>query len=114
MITIEKLSAFGANTTEGLSRCCGSEALYLKLVNMVPDEEAFGRLSRAIGENDRDAAFEAVHALKGVLGNLSLTPMYDVASRLTELLRSRSETDCEPMLVELLKKRDELRELCAG
>ena len=38
MITIEKLNAFGANTAEGLGRCFGNEALYLKLVATIPGE----------------------------------------------------------------------------
>ena len=37
-------------------------------------------------------AFEAAHALKGVLGNLALTPIYDPVSEMTELLRARNTT----------------------
>lgn len=41
MITIEKLNSFGANTAEGLARCFGNEALYLKLVATIPGEANF-------------------------------------------------------------------------
>ena len=78
MLTIEKLNDFGANTEEGLGRCYGNEALYLRLVGMIPAEASFDKLQSAIESNDLDAAFEAAHALNGVLGNLSLTPMYQV------------------------------------
>ena len=114
MVTIEKLNAFCADTAEGLARCYGNEALYLRLIGMVVKEQNFDNLERAIAANDLNAAFEAAHALKGVLGNLSLTPMYDKCSEITELLRARTETDYTPMLEDLLDKRDELKAMCEG
>ena len=111
MITIEKLNAFGADTAEGLERCYGNEALYLKLVNMILNETNFDKLEQALANNDLDTAFEAAHALKGVLGNLSLTPMYKISVEMTELLRSRTMTNYAPLLQSLISLRYKLREL---
>ena len=111
MITIEKLNEFGADTAEGLERCYGNEALYLKLVNMILNETNFDKLEQALANNDLDTAFEAAHALKGVLGNLSLTPMYKISIEMTELLRSRTLTNYAPLLQSLLSMRDQLREM---
>ena len=63
-------------------------------------------------KKDLDAAFDAAHALKGVLGNLSLTPLYEKASKITELLRARSEADYEKMMADLNGERDKLAKLC--
>lgn len=112
MITLEALREFGADTEKGLTTCMGNEELYLRLVNSVPAEQRFDDLSRAIGEGDLDAAFEAAHALKGVLGNLSLGPLYEKASEITELLRGRTEADYEKLLAELAGSRDALARLC--
>ena len=98
MMTIEKLNEFGADTKEGLMRCCGNEGLYLRLVKMIPA---------------KNAAFEAAHALKGVLGNLSLTPMYERAVTVTEQLRTGADADYAQEVAELLALRDRLGELCA-
>ena len=92
MITIEKLNSFGADTAEGLGRCYGNEALYLRLVNMIPAEGNFAVLEEALGAGDLDKAFEAAHALKGVLGNLSLTPLFTPVAELTEKLRGAQDT----------------------
>ena len=113
MITIEKLKAFGANTEEGLGRCMGNEALYLRLVATIPAEKNFDKLKTSIESNNLDEAFDAVHALKGVLGNLALTPMFDMAVKITEPLRSRTAMDYSGMVSELLNLRDKLSELCA-
>ncbi|MBQ3418135.1 MAG: Hpt domain-containing protein [Ruminococcus sp.] len=112
MVTIDKLNDFGADTAEGLARCYGNEALYLRLIGMVVKEDNFDKLKDAIEKNDLDGAFEAAHALKGVLGNLSLTPMYEKSSEITEHLRVRREMDYTPLLKDLLDKRDELKAMC--
>lgn len=113
MLTIDELNRFGANTEEGIARCAGSEALYLRLVKMIPSEENFVSLRVALESNDLDEAFAAAHALKGVLGNLSLTPMYDKCVEITELLRSRTQTDYTGLMNELLDMSDALGALCA-
>ena len=113
MITIEKLNSFGANTAEGLARCFGNEALFLKLVMTIPDDAVFDRLKQKLETKDLDGAFEAAHALKGVLGNLSLTPLYTLAVEITELLRNRTQMDYSALLVKFFEKRDELGKLCA-
>jgi HPt (histidine-containing phosphotransfer) domain-containing protein len=112
MITIEALKSLGVDTDKGLAVCMGNEALYLKLVSSVPTEKRFEDLAKAIDEGNLDAAFDAAHALKGVLGNLSLTPLYDKASEITELLRGREEADYKGLMSELIKERDTLADYC--
>jgi len=111
MLTIEKLNQFGADTKEGLTRCFGNEEFYLKLAGMILEEPGFDRLKTALEANDLKAGFEAAHALKGVLGNLSITPMYKLASEMTELLRAGTVMDYQPMLDELLKMKEQLKQL---
>ncbi|MBR2257096.1 MAG: Hpt domain-containing protein [Blautia sp.] len=113
MLTIDGLKTFGANTEEGLQRCMGFEALYLKLVKTIPEEKHFGMLKDALAVHDLDAAFEAVHALKGVLGNLSLTPLYDLSVEMTEHLRVKDEANCQELLEKMFEKKAELEALCA-
>ncbi len=108
MLTIETLQSYGANTAEGLARCLNNEAFYLRLVGMALADDGFEKLLSAVKADDRQAAFEAAHGLKGVLGNLALTPLYERASQITELLRAGQEADYVPMAEELIRKRDEL------
>jgi HPt (histidine-containing phosphotransfer) domain-containing protein len=114
MITIEKLKAFGANTEEGLGRCMGNEALYLRLVATIPAEKNFDKLKTSIESNNLDEAFDAVHALKGVLGNLALTPLLAPIGEVTELLRARTPMDYAPYRDAIDQKYAELTALCAN
>ena len=108
MITIESLKAFGANTEEGLARCMGNQALYLKLVGVMLADKNFDKLRSAIESGNLGEAFEAAHALKGALGNLALTPLYEKAASLTEFLRNRAEADYGGLVSDLLASRDSL------
>ena len=101
MLSIEKLKAFGADTEDGLARCMGMEDFYLGLVAEVPKAIETEELEAALESGDLGAAFETVHAMKGVLANLSLTPLLKPVSELTELLRKREEADYAPLLHEI-------------
>ena len=113
MLTIEKLNEYGANTTEGLERCMGNEAFYFRLIGMALMDVNFNNLKMSLVQGDLDAAFEASHALKGVLGNLALTPLYEKSSEICELLRSRTEMDYSPLLEELFMRKAALDDMLA-
>lgn len=113
MLTLDTLRAFGANVDEGLGRCMKNEGFYLRMVRMSLADGNFEKLVQAAETNDLDAAFEAAHALKGVLANLALTPMSAAAGELTELLRNRTPGDYVPAAKKILALRDELKALDA-
>ncbi len=113
MITLDSLRAFGANVEEGLARCMNNEAFYLRMVRMVFDNKSFDQLQQAADAGDVKQGFEAAHALKGMLGNLSLKNMYDLSDALTEKLRPGVQTDFKAEAEEILRLRDELRALDA-
>ena len=103
-MTLDDLVAFGANVEEGLARCMGMEDFYLRLVETIKTEKGFGELRDAIEAGDLDAAFAASHALKGVLANLSLTPLLEPVSEMCELLRARTEMDYAPLMAQVMER----------
>ena len=65
----------------------------------------------AVESGDLARGFEIAHALKGVTGNLALTPIDKPVREITELLRSRTEMDYSGLLGEIIAKKNELTEL---
>ena len=112
MLTIDSLKKFGVDTDTGLARCMGNEALYLRLAASVVNEQGFDRLREALEIKDYDAAFEAAHALKGALGNLSITPLYEKTCEINELLRARTDMDYSELMNDLMSLKDEYAGLC--
>ena len=91
MITLEKLSAYGADVKEGVARCMGMEDFYLELVEMMFEDENFAALEKAVAEGDAARAFDAAHSLKGSLSNLELIPVAKPVSEITEKLRNAKD-----------------------
>lgn len=91
----------------------GNEAFYFKLIGKVIDDKNFQALEDAVAAKDLDAAFDAAHSLKGVLGNLALTPVYEPVFEITELLRERKDIDYSGYLKTISEKRSELAALLA-
>ena len=111
MLTIAALNAYGANTAEGLGRCLGREDFYFRLIGMAVKDPGFEKLSAALAAGDAKAAFDAAHALKGILGNLALTPLYTPVSQLTELVRREELEGTAALLTEIESKHQELKAL---
>lgn len=113
-MTIQDLKDFGANTDEGLARCINNEDFYMKMVRMAVNDGGYASLAAALEKKDLKAAFEAAHSLKGILGNLALTPMFEPASEMTELLRAGKDIDYTPYLEEIMKQHAKLVKICEG
>lgn len=110
MLNIDVLKEFGANTDEGISRCMGKEDFYLMLVGKVINDKRLTALESQLKEKDLTTAFETAHALKGMYANLSLDPLTRPVSEMTELLRSRTDTDYTALLEEA---KSQFEKLCS-
>ncbi|MBQ9015049.1 MAG: Hpt domain-containing protein [Firmicutes bacterium] len=108
MLTIDALREIGVEPEDGLKRCLNDESFYLTLVKMIPGDQGFPKLQEALAAKDLDAAFEAAHALKGVLANLSLTPLQKPVEEITEFLRARTEMDYTPLLETIMEQKAKL------
>ena len=108
MLTIEQLEEFGVNTKEGLNRCMNKEAFYFKMLKMGLANDSFEKLEKALAAGNLEEAFESAHALKGVLGNLALTPIYKPLAEMTEMLRAKRDADYVKIYQPILELRNKL------
>ena len=110
-MTLDDLRAYGAAADEGLARCMNNEAFYLKMVGLGLQDERFGILGDVLAGGEIPAAFEMAHALKGVIANLSLTPIEKPLSEMTEILRAGGREGCEALWTQVLEERQRLLDL---
>lgn len=104
-MNIDTLRELGANVDEGLERCMGMEDFYLEMIELGLSDERFEVLGTNIEAGDYDSAFEQAHALKGVIGNLALAPLYETICDITEYLRRKEETDYKTLYDKLMSQR---------
>lgn len=108
MLTIEMLQSYGVNTKEGLARCMNMQAFYFRMLGMGLKNDSFEKLGKFLEEGNLDEAFEQAHALKGVVGNLALTPIYNPLAEMTEMLRAKKDADYVAIYAPIKEIRDKL------
>ena len=110
-MTLDELRSFGAKVDEGLERCMNNEEFYMKMVGKCLDDPKFADLGSALKAGDLDDAFEQAHAIKGVVSNLSLTPLQEKVEEITELLRARTQMDYTEIYDSIMHIRDDIAAL---
>ena len=108
MLTIEKLKEYGADTDDGLKRCLNNADFYISMVQSIIPDTRIDDLAQAIAAQDLDSAFDIAHALKGIYGNIAITPIYKPVCEITELLRNRTNTDYSVLLEEISAQKQKL------
>lgn len=66
-----------------------------KFLGKFLEDQSFETLRVQIERGDREEAFRAAHTLKGICANLGFTKLLDATSRLTEELRSKTDSVSE-------------------
>lgn len=85
-----QLNRLGVNTQEALERFMGNEELFLSFICQLPEKLDFTAIRRGLEEEDEEAFYVQAQNLKGMAGNLGLTPLYECAQAiLVEFRTSR-------------------------
>lgn len=104
---------YGADYEATMGRFMGNEAMYLRILDMLFADDNLHKLGSSLKDGDMTGAFEAAHALKGVVGNMGLTPLYKAVCAIVEPLRTGELRDDYMALYEAVdtgfQKADELR-----
>ncbi len=108
MITLEILKEMGIDPKDGLARCMNKEDFYFKMLKLGLSDEKFDSIEEILKDKKMKEGFEMAHAIKGVVGNLALTPMYKSMSELTELLRNNKDGDYLTIYKPVKEMRDKL------
>jgi len=87
MTLLEELAALGADITDGLNRLMNNEAIYIKLLKKLPDSIAKLEVLPFIESGDIETAIQNAHTIKGMTGNLSVTPLYHAYTEIVNMLR---------------------------
>ena len=94
----------GVNTTQGLARMAGNQALYRRLLLRFVDTQigTGEHIRQALAEGDITAAEHLAHTLKGVAGNIGAEVLQQKATALDQALR---RNDGQGQKLESLRQR---------
>lgn len=101
---LEQFRMAGGDVEGVMERFMEDEELLRDCLAQFMAEDDFSKLKEAIlGQNYKEA-FEYAHALKGVIGNLGIIPMYTPLCTLVESLRGESYNNLPEQLEAVLKE----------
>ena len=84
---LEILRNYGMDAEATIARFCGNEPLMLRFLTGFPSDKTMQSLRDAAASSDREAMMIAAHSLKGLAGNLGLTPLFEASGELMSALR---------------------------
>ncbi len=108
MALLEDLKVLGVDTEEGLERMGGNSALYERMLFKFLDMMQQSSVQPDFDSNDYEEIIEKAHAIKGVSGNLSLTPIYKAYSEVVSLLRAGEPDKAKAELINVLPVQMEI------
>ena len=97
------LEVYGADYNSTMARFMGKEAMYLKFLDMLFKDDNLEKLGTALEQQDYEAAFAAAHTLKGVVGNMGLTPLFNAVCAIVESLRKREVPEDYNVLYQIIQ-----------
>lgn len=84
---IEELRDWGCDINGAFERFLNDQELYNECLLMFVEDENISELKNHINDENQHVPFMIVHTLKGVAGNLGITPLYESLVVLCESLR---------------------------
>ncbi len=103
---IEKLREWGCDVEDARKRLLEDDGFYRTCLDIFTGDESFEKLDASMDNQYYKEAFEAAHTLKGVSGNLGLTPLYEALCLLVEALRGDRCKEAEQYYVQVRLARD--------
>ncbi len=101
MANLDILKNAGIDTDALIKRLMGNEALIGIFIKKFTEDKTFEELKDAFGKKDMKQAEIKSHTLKGMCGNLSLTNLYDLFTKQTNLLRGDEFNEAEAMMTDI-------------
>lgn len=108
---LDRLEQYGADVKSAMARFLDDEELYVSCFDSFMEDEAFAQLDAALACCEYERAFEAAHTLKGVAGNMGLTPLYGAICNLVEALRVQDVSDLSALHAAVSQQHEALKRL---
>ncbi len=112
--TIEALRNWGCDIDGAMERFDDDVELFLSFLPDIVNEPAVVKLGEDLKSGNVSGAFDCAHLIKGLLGNMGITPLYEIAIRLVEPLRHGSDEGLLPIYEEFMQAHKEFTELVCG
>ena len=107
----DELENLGLDVAEGIDRVMGDSDFYEMMLGIFVDTVNENKISlEEFSKGDLENLTERVHMMKGMTGNLSITPLFNAYREVLELLRSNKPEEAEKAMERLLPVQEKIVE----
>ncbi|MGN0331132.1 MAG: hypothetical protein ACI4D5_07805 [Kineothrix sp.] len=99
---IYELQELGADIEDGIQRFIGNVSMYERMLRKFPPAFRQVKVLEPLRADSLEEALISAHTLKGMTGNLSLTPLFLAYSDIVTLLREGSPQEAGRILEDIL------------
>jgi len=103
---IDELAVWGCDIPSAMERLGGDKALYLDCLKIFAKDENFANLGKFLKEKNYEEAFNCAHGLKGVAANLSLGPLLNSITTVSDALKHHEPEVAEANYPELVTNKE--------
>lgn len=108
---MEELETLGVNVKEGIDRVMGDQDLYESMLEMFVEAVKEPEVRKEdFNADNLDELIRQVHMLKGIAGNLSLTPLFEAYTKTLGLLRDNRPGEAKAVFEGLLPVQQQIIE----
>lgn len=103
----EEIAKYGFEKENVMERFLNDEEFYVECYSQVLNDSAFDELKLLMKNEDKKAAFDCAHSLKGLLLNVGLMTLFEKVTILVEILRGTISGDEQEYYEQLIELRNE-------
>lgn len=108
MDLIAELNELNVNTDEALARFMNNKELYKRMLLKLPPNIEKLDVLPFVDAGDYETALANAHTIKGVTGNLSITPLYTEYTEIVNLFRAGNPEEARKRLVDVLPIQEKI------
>lgn len=108
MNLLEELQVLGVDIQDALKRFVNNAALYEKMLKKFPAAANDLPVESNFASGNLDIALANAHTLKGMTGNLSLTPLYNAYTDIVAFLRANNPEEARQLLTDIIPVQEKI------
>ena len=108
MSLLTELQTFNVDVQDGLKRFVNNAALYEKMLKKFPAAAEDLPVLTYFESGDLEKTLANAHTLKGMTGNLSLSPLYKAYTDVVALLRANNPEEAKKLLISIIPVQEDI------
>lgn len=108
MSMVSELKELGVDVEDALQRFMGNEGLFNRMIKKLPNAAKDLHVIDFFESGDYETALNNAHTLKGVMGNLSITPLFNAYNDAVNLLRENKPEEAKKRVEEILPVQEQI------